>query len=82
MGSPPVVPQSFKVQWNRVTLTFDQLTAPVLTWQPQESSIGIFARPQGMNLQIVFDTKTGLGTWTLSGVQGQAAGTVVVEVVR
>jgi hypothetical protein len=82
MGSPPALPESFKVQWNRGTLTFDRLTAPVLIWQPQGDSIGVFARPDGMNLQIVFDTKTGRGTWSISGAAGQAAGTLVVEVVR
>jgi hypothetical protein len=79
MGSPAVVPASFNVQWDRETVTFGPLTAAVVIWQPQNSSIGIFARPRGMNLQIVFDPTTGRGTWTLSGVQGQAVGALRVE---
>jgi hypothetical protein len=79
MGSPAMVPDTFKVQWNHDTVTFGSMSAPVLIWQEKNNSIGVFARPSGMNLQIVFDSTTGRGTWTLSGVQGQAVGSVTVE---
>ena len=78
MGSP-VLPATFKVQWDRQNVTFGPLSAPVSIWQEQNGSIGLFARPNGMNLQIVFETSTGRGTWTLSGIEGQAVGSVSVE---
>jgi hypothetical protein len=67
------------VQWDRQSITFGPLFAAVDIWQPQNGSIGLFGRPSGMNLQIVFDTTSGRGTWTLSGPQGQAVGSVTVE---
>lgn len=79
MTSPAPLPASFKVQWDRETVTFGPLTTPVLLWEQPNNSIGLFARPQGMNLQIVFDSTTGRGTWTLSGPQGQAVGSLTVE---
>jgi len=79
---PPVLPASFKVKWDRQSITFGPLSAAVDIWEPKNGSVGLFGRPSGMNLQIVFDTTTGRGTWTLSGQQGQAVGSVSVERVR
>ena len=80
MTSPPVLPNaSFEVKWNPESVTFGPLVAPVLIWEPKGNTIGLFARPNGMNLSIVFDSTTGRGTWTLAGVQGQAVGSVTVE---
>jgi hypothetical protein len=78
-GGAPPVPQSFTVKWDRTTITFGTLSAPVLLWEATNGQIGIFAKPNGLSLQIVFDTTTGKGTWTLSGDPGQASGTVTVE---
>jgi hypothetical protein len=52
---------------------------PVLIWQENNGLIGIFAKPKDLNLQIVFDPATGKGSWTLSGIPGQASGTLTVE---
>ena len=68
------IPAAFNVKWDRETLTFGSLTTPVLIWDAKGTSLGVFARPNGMNVQIVFDTATGQGTWTLSGLPGQANG--------
>lgn len=68
------IPDAFNVKWDRETLTFGSLTTPVLIWDAKGTSLGVFARPNGMNVQIVFDTATGQGTWTLSGLPGQANG--------
>ena len=68
------IPSAFDVKWDRETLTFGSLTTPVLIWDAKGTSLGVFARPNGMNVQIVFDTSTGQGTWTLSGLPGQATG--------
>lgn len=68
------IPGAFNVKWDRETLTFGSLTTPVLLWDAKGTSLGVFARPNGMNVQIVFDTSTGQGTWTLSGLPGQANG--------
>jgi hypothetical protein len=51
----------------------------VILWQDTNGSVGIFAKPNGLNLQIVFHTADGSGTWTLSGEPGEASGTLVVE---
>lgn len=75
-SEPAPIPESFKVKWDRETLTFGSLTAPVLIWDMKGTALGVFARPNGMNVQIVFDTATGQGTWTLSGLPGQATGSV------
>jgi hypothetical protein len=66
-GRPPVV-----------LSTFGDLSATVILWQENNGSIGIFAQPNGLNLQIVFSMSTGTGTWTLSGEPGQASGTLKV----
>jgi hypothetical protein len=76
-----VVANTFPVKWDRATVTFGDLNAPVLLWQVADGTglIGIFARPNNLNLQIVFDPVTGKGTWTLAGIPGQASGSVTVE---
>lgn len=68
------IPDAFTVKWDRETLSFGSLTTAVLIWEATGTSLGVFARPNGMNVQIVFDTATGQGTWTLTGPQGQANG--------
>ena len=73
------IPDEFKVKWDRDTLTFGSLSAPVLAWDLKGTTLGVFARPNDMNLQIVFDTATGRGTWTLSGQPGQATGSLTAE---
>jgi hypothetical protein len=78
-ASPSPVPSSFQVKWDRKMVTFGDLTASVILWEETNGSIGIFAQPAGLNLQIVFDTTTGVGSWTLSGLSGQASGTLMVE---
>lgn len=75
----PVLPESFTVQFDRETITFGTVTAAVLAWEQKNATVGLFARPNGMNLQIVLDSATGKGTWTLSGEPGQAVGTLTVE---
>jgi len=75
----PALPDSFKVQLNRETITFGTLTAAVLAWEQKDATLGVFARPNGMNLQIVLDSTSGKGTWTLSGHAGQAVGTLALE---
>ena len=77
--SPGPVSGSFQIKWDRQTVTFGTLTATVDAWEQTNGSLGIFARPNGLNLQIVFDTMTGAGSWTLAGEPGQASGTLVVE---
>ena len=74
------VPETFTVKFDRTTITFGDLSAPVLLWQTTDGSglIGVFARPNGLNLQIVFDPADGKGMWTLSGIPGQASGTLTV----
>jgi hypothetical protein len=67
------------VQLNRETITFGTLTAAVLAWEQKNATVGVFARPNGMTLQIVINSATGKGTWTLSGEPGQAVGTLAVE---
>ena len=80
MGSAAApIPASFKVEWTRETLTFGPLTSPVLIWEPKGDVIGIFARPNAMNVQILFNVTTGKGSWTLTSAQGQAAGVLTVE---
>jgi hypothetical protein len=78
-SSPAPVSGSFQIKWDRKTVTFGDLTAAVILWEDTKDSTGIFAKPNGLNLQIVFDRLTGSGTWTLSGEAGQASGTLVVE---
>jgi hypothetical protein len=73
------VPGEFKVKWDREKLTFGSLSAPVLAWDLKGTTLGVFARPNDMNVQIVFDTATGRGTWTLSGRPGQATGSLTAE---
>ena len=73
------VPREFKVKWDREKLTFGSLSAPVLAWDLKGTTLGVFARPNDMNVQIVFDTATGRGTWTLSGRPGQATGSLTAE---
>jgi hypothetical protein len=73
------IPNEFKVTWNRETLTFGSLSSPVLSWDLQGTTLGVFARPNDMNVQIVFDTATGLGSWTLSGRPGQAKGSITAQ---
>lgn len=75
----PVLPESFKVQLTRETIMFGTVTATVLAWEQKDATLGVFARPNGMNLQIVLDSATGKGTWTLSGEAGQATGTLTVK---
>jgi hypothetical protein len=77
--TPAPVSGTFQIRWDRQTITFGDLTANVTLWQETNGSIGIFAKPNGLNLQIVFNTSTGAGTWTLSGEPGQASGTLAVE---
>jgi hypothetical protein len=67
------------VQLTRETITFGTVTATVLAWVQKDATLGVFARPNGMNLQIVLDSATGKGTWTLSGEAGQATGTLTVK---
>ena len=50
----------------------------MLIWQENNGHIGIFSKPNDLSLQIVFDPTTGKGTWTLSGIPGQASGTLTV----
>lgn len=76
--TPAPVADSFAVQWNQQALTFGSMTTPVLAWNEKDGAIGVFARPRGMNLQIVFNPSTGTGTWILSGEPGQATGSVAV----
>jgi hypothetical protein len=76
--TPPPASGTFPVKWDRTTVSFGDLTASVALWEETNGSIGIFARPNGLNLQIVFNPSTGAGTWTLSGEPGQASGTVTV----
>jgi hypothetical protein len=64
---------------SRETITFGPLTAAVLAWEQKGATLGVFARPNGMNLQIVLDSTSGKGTWTLSGQEGQAIGTLTLE---
>ena len=78
-ASPGPVSGLFQIKWDRQTVTFGALTATVDAWEQTNGSLGIFARPNGLNLQIVFDTTTGAGSWTLAGEPGQASGTLVVE---
>jgi hypothetical protein len=73
------VPGEFKVKWDRETLTFGSLSAPVLAWDLKGTTLGVSARPNDMNVQIVFDTATGRGNWTLSGRPGQATGSLTAE---
>ena len=75
----PPIPPAFTVKWNREELTFGPITAPILIWEPKGDTIGLFARPNGMNIQIVFNVTDGTGTWSLSSAQGQATGTVAVQ---
>jgi hypothetical protein len=77
--TPGPIPASFQVKWDRKSVTFGALTASVLAWEEANGSIGIFARPNGLNLQIVFNPATGAGSWTLSGDPGQASGVLMVE---
>ena len=74
----PIPTSPFKIDMTKEAITFGPLTAPVSIWEVHESSIGVFARPDGMNLQIVLDPATGKGTWTLSGIPGQGSGTLQV----
>ena len=60
-------------------MTFGDLKATVVLWEETNGSIGIFAKPNGLNLQIVFEASTGAGTWTLSGEAGEASGSLKVE---
>jgi hypothetical protein len=73
-GAAPI-PATFEIAWDRNTLTIDTLAAPVLIWDQKGTTLGIFAKPNGMSVQIVFDTATGRGSWTISGMPGQASGT-------
>lgn len=75
----PTLPESFRFQLNRETITFGTLTTAVLVWEQKDAALSAFARPNGMNLQIVLDSATGKGTWTLSGEAGQAMGTLTLE---
>jgi hypothetical protein len=77
----PILPNSFDVKWDRATVTFGNLSAPVQLWEVADATglTGIFAKPNGLSLQIVFDPATGKGTWSLSGIPGQASGTVTVQ---
>lgn len=72
----PPITTSFTVIVNRETLTFDSMTTPVLMWEEKGDTIAVLARPRDMNVQIYFSASTGQGTWTLSGVPGQASGEV------
>jgi hypothetical protein len=76
--TPAPIAESFTVQLTPQTVTFGSMTTPALSWDAKDGSIGVFARPSGMNLQIVFDPATGKGTWTLSGEPGQATGSMTV----
>jgi hypothetical protein len=75
----PVLTESFDVQVNRESITFGTMTAAVLAWEQKDATLGVFARPNGMNLQIVLDSTSGKGTWMLSGEAGQATGTLTVK---
>jgi hypothetical protein len=77
-SATPPLPASFKVEWTRESVTFGDITAPVAIWEPKGDVIGIFARPSGMNLQILFNVTDGKGTWSLTSAQGQAAGVLTV----
>src|SRR5262245_28257564 len=76
MTATPPIPESFKVRLTRESLTFGPLTSPVLIWEQKGDTIGAFARPDGMNLQILFNVNDGKGSWTLTGIPGEAAGTL------
>jgi len=73
------VPQSFAVKFDRSTITFGSIAADVALWNVDNTMIGVFARPNGWNLQVVFDVTTGKGTWTLDGIPGNASGTIAVR---
>ena len=71
--------ESFAVKFDRNTITFGSLTTPVLLWNEENSLVGVFGRPNGSNLQIVFDRTTGKGNWTLDGVPGNATGSLTLQ---
>jgi len=78
MTATPPIPESFKVRLTRESLAFGPLTSPVLIWEQKGDTIGAFARPDGMNLQILFNVNDGKGSWTLTGIPGEAAGALTV----
>lgn len=71
---PAPIPADFRVEWAPETLTFGPLTAAVLLYDAKGSTVGVFAKPNGLSVQVVFDTATGRGSWSLSGMPGQASG--------
>ena len=70
---------SFSVKFDKSSITFGNMTAPVALWNEENDLAGVFARPNGSNLQIVFNLKTGKGTWTLDGIPGNATGSLTVQ---
>jgi hypothetical protein len=66
-----VLPDQFDVQISDGRITFGPLTADVLI----QDARSVFARPNGANLQLLFDGDG--GSWTYNGEAGQAMGTLV-----
>lgn len=70
-----LLPSTFAVSWTSDTVTFGPITAaPIAT-----DDRSILVRLEGPNpeISILFDAATGRGSWTYSGVKGQAAGLLV-----
>jgi hypothetical protein len=67
----PVLPEAFDVEIRGSQLIFGPLTAEILA----RDSRSVFARPNGANLQLLFNASGG-GTWTYNGVPGTANGSL------
>jgi hypothetical protein len=66
--TPAPIPSSFDVTIEGDTIQFGPLKATILI----RDARSVFARPDGMNLQIMLES----GTWSLSGEPGLAHGTL------
>ena len=66
-----ILADHFEVRIGEGRITFGPLTADVLI----QDARSVFARPDGANLQLLFDGNG--GSWTYSGEAGQASGTLV-----
>ncbi len=66
-----ILPDHFDVRISEGRITFGPLTAEVVF----QDAKGVFARPNGASLQLVFDDNG--GSWSYSGGAGDAGGTLV-----
>ena len=74
-----MLPASFDVELTPATMKLGPLSGSVLIWSDKGDVLSVYGRPDGANVQVLFDWTTGKGTWTFNGLQGNASGKVTLS---